>query len=74
MILLKINDSGDLEANWDEIDALAKAYDSGARTEDCYKAKLVSLIWENGYLDAMQELVNQQNQIALLMSCTGGTA
>ena len=74
MILLKIDSRGDLEANWDEIKVLAMAYDSGNQTEDCYRAKLVSLIWEAGYLEAIQNSVKQQNQIALLLSCTGGTA
>jgi hypothetical protein len=74
MILMKIDDKGELLADWDEIESLAKSFDRGCGCENSYKAKLISLIWKDGYERATTDMVSQHNQMALLLSCTGGSA
>ena len=55
MILLKINDDGKLEWNLDEIKTLSDLHDRGCKSEEAYKAKVIRLIWEQGYTHAMDE-------------------
>lgn len=74
MILLKINNSGKLEGNWDEIAELADAYDRGSRTTDACTSKIYSLIFDRGYEHAMEELEEVHRRAVLLMTCTGGNA
>ena len=56
MILLKINNDGELEWNLDEIRTLSNLYDRGCKSEEAYKAKVIRLIWEQGYTSAMDEI------------------
>jgi hypothetical protein len=74
MVLLKINSKGVLEANWEEIAELAEAYDRGLRTEEAYKSKVVSLIFDRGYEQAMSEIDEVNQRTMLLLTCTGGRA
>ncbi len=74
MVLIKINDDGKLEANWEELSQLAKAYDLGLRTEEAYHSKLVLLILEHGYDNAVSELKNSHERMMLLLSCAAGSA
>lgn len=74
MILLKINAKGQLEGNWDEIADLAEAYDRGCRSEEAYKAKVVSMIFDRGYEHAMGEVKDANERMLLLLSCTAGSA
>lgn len=74
MILLKINSRGVLEGNWDEIAELAEAYDRGVRTDDAYKSKIVSLIFDRGYEQAMSEIDEVNKRTVLLLTCTAGSA
>lgn len=74
MVLLKINSDGCLEANWEEIDQLAKAYDRGLRTEEAYKSKVISLILDQGYDRAIDEMEEVNRRTLLLLSCTAGSA
>jgi hypothetical protein len=74
VILLKINSKGRLEGNWEEIAELAEEYDKGVRTEDAYQSKLISLIFDRGYEQAMSEIEQVHERTVLLMSCTGGNA
>lgn len=74
MILLKINPRGQLEGNWDEIAELAEEYDRGNRSEDAYQGKIISLIFDRGYEQAMSEIEESHRRTVLLMSCTGGHA
>ena len=74
MILLKINSQGQLEANWQEIVELAEEYDRGCRSEDAYQSKIISLIFDRGYEDAMRNIEEVHQRTILLMSCTGGHA
>ena len=73
-LLMKINEEGNLEWNLEEVEALAKSYDHGARTEDAKMAKMMSLVWEDGYCCAMDDVEHQQQQTLLLMTCVGGNA
>lgn len=73
MILMKITSEG-LEANWGEIKALADAYDRGLKSEDAYKAKIMELIYDMGYTQAMEDLEREQYQTAFLLSHTMGNA
>jgi hypothetical protein len=72
MILMKI-ESGKLVTNWDEIIAQAQAFDRGCKSEDAYKAKLIQLVWNEGF-EAAKDEIEQQMQTVLLLSCTGGNA
>ena len=58
MILLKINDDGKLE--W--------------KSEEAYKAKVIRLIWEQGYTHAMDDMQDMQEKTMLLFGCVGGNA
>lgn len=72
MILMKIED-GRLVTNWEEIIAQAGAYDRGCKSEEAYKAKLIQLVWNEGF-DSARDEIERQMQTAMLLSCTGGTA
>ena len=74
MILLKINSRGQLEGNWEEIAELAEEYDRGSRSEDAYQSKVISLIFDRGFEQAMSEIEEAHRRTVLLMSCTGGHA
>lgn len=74
MILIKIDSRGRLEANWEEIAELADEYDRGCRSEDAYQSKIISLIFDRGYDEAMKNIEEVHQRTVLLMSCTGGHA
>lgn len=74
LLLVKINDSGDLEWSNEDIEALSKAYDRGERTEEATKAKIFRLVWEQGYLSAMDDMEEMGRRTFLLMNCTAGNA
>jgi hypothetical protein len=74
MILLKINSKGQLEGNWEEIAELAEEYDRGLRTDDAYQSKIITLIFDRGYEEAMKNIEEVHERTVLLMSCTGGHA
>lgn len=74
MILLKINDDGDLEWNLEEIRVLSNLYDKGCKSEEAYKAKLIRLVWEQGYTRAMEDMQDMQEKTMLLFGCVGGHA
>jgi hypothetical protein len=74
MILLKINDNGELEWNLEEIKTLSDLYDRGCKSEEAYKAKVIRLIWEQGYTHAMDDMQDMQEKTMLLFGCVGGHA
>ena len=74
MVLLKINDDGELEWNLDEIRTLSDLYDRGCKSEEAYKAKVIRLIWEQGYTHAMDDMQDMQEKTMLLFGCVGGNA
>ena len=73
-LLVKINDSGELEWNDKDLEALAQSYDRGERTEEATKAKLLRLVWEQGYISAMDDVEEMGRRTYLLMNCTAGNA
>ena len=73
MILIKVTD-GKLEANWDEIVALAEQFDQGAKTEDAYMSKVFSLIFDKGYEQALVDMEEHNRRLLVLATCTGGHA
>jgi hypothetical protein len=74
MILMKIDANGELEADWDTIERLTKCFDKGCKSEEAYKAKLFSLVLEHGYDVAMEDVEENQRQVMLMLTCTGGHA
>ena len=73
MILIKVTD-GKLEANWEEIVALADAYDQGSKDEDAYMSKVFSLIFDKGYEQALHDMEQHNQRLLILATCTGGHA
>ncbi len=73
-LLMKINEDGKLEWNLEEVETLAKSYDLGVRTEDTKLGKIVSLVWQDGYCCAMDDVEDKQQKMILLMTCVGGNA
>jgi len=73
-LLVKINDSGEMEWNDKDLEALSKSYDRGERTEETTKAKLLRLVWEQGYTTAMDDIEEMNKRTYILMNCTAGNA
>lgn len=73
-LLVKINDSGELEWNDKDLEALAGSYDRGERNEEAIKAKLLRLMWEKGYTTAMDDMEEMNKRTYILMNCTAGNA
>jgi hypothetical protein len=73
-LLVKINDSGELEWNNKDLEALASSYDRGERNEETTKAKLLRLMWEQGYTTAMDDMELMNKRTYILMNCTAGNA
>lgn len=73
-LLVKINDSGELEWNNKDLEALASSYDRGERNEEATKAKLLRLMWEKGYTTAMDDMEEMNKRTYILMNCTAGNA
>ena len=71
---MKINDSGELEWNNKDLEALASSYDRGERNEEATKAKLLRLMWEKGYTTAMDDMEEMNKRTYILMNCTAGNA
>jgi hypothetical protein len=71
---VKINDSGELEWNNKDLEALANSYDRGERNEEATKAKLLRLMWEKGYTTAMDDMEEMNKRTYILMNCTAGNA
>ena len=74
MILVKIDEKGNLQGNMEEIRSLAQAYDKGCRTEVCYQAKIIEMIWSDGYEQGTNDMTDHHKQIALTLMVTQGNA
>lgn len=74
MILMKIDENGELDADWDAIERLTKCFDKGCKSEMAYKAKLFSLVLEHGYDVAMEDVEEQRRQIMFMMCTPAGHA
>ena len=74
VILLKINEQGELEGNFEEIKELAGAYDRGWKTDETEKAKIIELIWKEGWKEAMDMMTITSQRAALLLGEVAGHA
>ena len=74
MILMKIDENGELDADWDAIERLTKCFDKGCKSERAYKAKLFSLVLEHGYDVAMEDVEEQRRQVLFMMCTPAGHA
>ncbi len=74
MILLKLDDDGKLQANFEEIRDLAHAYDNGSRTEQAYQAKIIELILKEGYEQGLEDMERIHKQIGFTLMHTHGNA
>ena len=63
-----------LDAYIERIKSLSVSYDNGDRTEECYRAKIANMIWEHGYLKAMDDMESAQMHTMLLLSPPMGNA
>lgn len=74
MILMKIDDNGELQADWDAIEKLTKCFDRGCKSEKAYKAKLFSLVLEHGYDIAMDDVEQDRKQVLFMLCTPAGNA
>jgi hypothetical protein len=71
---MKIDENGELLADWEAIRELSICYDNGCKSEEAYRAKLFTLVSLHGYDCAIDEMEEQSRHTMLLLSCTGGNA
>ena len=71
---MKIDENGELEADWDSIERLANCFDKGCKSEEAYKAKLFSLVLEHGYDVAMEDVEEHRRQVMFMMCAPAGHA
>lgn len=74
MILMKIDDNGELQADWNAIEKLTKCFDRGCKSEKAYKAKLFSLVLEHGYDIAMDDVEQDRKQVLFMLCTPAGNA
>jgi hypothetical protein len=74
MILMKIDEKGELLADWEAITRLSKCFDKGCKSEEAYRAKLFSLVLEHGYDAAMDDMSRQHAQLMYMMCAPAGHA
>ena len=74
MILMKIDQNGELLANWEAITRLSKCFDKDCKSEEAYRAKLFSLVLEHGYDAAMDDMSRQHAQLMFMMCAPAGNA
>jgi hypothetical protein len=74
MILMKIDDNGELQADWEEIARLSQSFDDGCKSEEAYKAKLFTLVLDRGYEAAIDAMEENSNQLSFMLASTGGNA
>ena len=74
MILMKIDNNGELQADWDAIERLTKCFDRGCKSEKAYKAKLFSLVLEHGYDVAMDDVEQDRKQVLFMLCTPAGNA
>jgi hypothetical protein len=74
MILMKIDENGKLEADWDAIERFTKCFEKGCKSEQAYKAKLFSLVLEHGYDAAMDDVEYERKEIMFMLCTPAGNA
>jgi hypothetical protein len=74
MILMKIDEKGELQADWEAIERFAKCFEKGCKSEQAYKAKLFSLVLEHGYDAAMDDVDHERKQVLFMLCTPAGNA
>ncbi len=74
MILMKIDEKGELQADWDAIERFTKCFEKGCKSEQAYKAKLFSLVLEHGYDAAMDDVDHERKQVLFMLCTPAGNA
>ena len=74
MILLKINRNGELQWNKDEIWEQAGLHDRGLCNELTHNCKLLQMIWQEGYEDALGQVMQMSQRSALYFAEPAGSA
>ena len=71
---MKIDENGELQADWDAIERFTKCFDKGCKSEQAYKAKLFSLVLEHGYDAAMDDVEHERKQVLFMLCAPAGHA
>jgi hypothetical protein len=71
---MKIDNNGELEADWNTIERLTKCFDRGCKSEEAYKAKLFSLVLEHGYDVAMDDVERERKEVLFMLCTPAGNA
>ena len=74
MILMKIDEKGKLQADWEAIERFTKCFEKGCKSEQAYKAKLFSLVLEHGYDAAMDDIEHERKQVLFMLCAPAGHA
>ena len=71
---MKIDEKGELQADWDAIERFTKCFEKGCKSEQAYKAKLFSLVLEHGYDAAMDDVEHERKQVLFMLCAPAGHA
>ena len=71
---MKIDENGELQADWDAIERFTKCFEKGCKSEQAYKAKLFSLVLEHGYDAAMDDVDHERKQVLFMLCAPAGNA
>jgi hypothetical protein len=71
---MKIDEKGELQADWDAIERFTKCFEKGCKSEQAYKAKLFSLVLEHGYDAAMDDVDHERKQVLFMLCTPAGNA
>lgn len=74
MILLKIDNQGELQWNRDEIWEQANLHDRGLCNELTHNCKILQMIWQEGYEGALSQINQMSQRSALYFAEPAGTA
>jgi len=72
--LVQINKENELEFNFDKIKKFSESYDRGSRSDLACDAKLMMLVWEDGFNSAREEMMQAQQKMLLMFTEVGGNA
>lgn len=74
MILMKIDENGELDVDLDMISMMVERYAEGDRSQPAQEAYIFSRIYDFGYESAVMDFEEARDQALLMISDTGGTA
>lgn len=74
MILLKIDNQGELQWNKDEIWEQAQLHDHGLCNELTHNCKILQMIWREGYEQSLHQITEMSQRSALYFAEPAGTA